>query len=57
MVQLRIEIDDRLMTLITTVAKKLWPGEDGRSVMRLVKDALRRYLRYANVDSRRRNSR
>jgi len=55
MPKLTLDISDGFMRKVTTSAERLWPGQGTRGVLRLVRDAIRRYLRYSGDDSGNRN--
>lgn len=46
--KLKVELDKGLVRRLEATAEQLWPGRKEIGVNRLVRDGLRRYLRYCN---------
>ena len=46
--KLKVTVRDDLMEKVAAVAETLWPGHGVRGVTRLIRDAIRRYLKYCD---------
>ena len=54
MPRFRINVNDKLLRALTRSSDALWPGQGRRGVSRLTRDAIRRYARYSDGNTRRR---
>ena len=52
MTKLTLDVSDDLLEQVTASAERLWPGQEMKGVFRLVRDAIRRYVKYCNGDTR-----
>jgi hypothetical protein len=57
MPRIRLDISDDLLQQATASSERLWPGQGRRGVLRLVRDAIRRYVRYCDGDTGNRSKR
>lgn len=54
MPRFKVTLDDKLLAALTASSEKLWPGQGRRGVSRLTRDAIRRYRRPSDGNTRRR---
>ena len=48
---LTIILSEHMMRKLGASAERLWPGQGMQGMLRLIRDAIRRYVRYSDGDS------
>ena len=54
MPRFKVRVNDKVLAAVTRSSDALWPGQGRRGVSRFTRDAITRYLRYSDGNTRRR---